>query len=165
MSQSRRARRMENHHKRKRTVALNLVALMDIFTILVFFLLVNSSNIQPGGAAIKLPQSIAEQPPKETFVVTVGADDILVQGRKIASVSEVLASDQDLIEGLKQELLYQAQRTGGLEEGKPREREITVMADKQIPYRLLRRILLTCSQSDYSLVSLAVIRKAPERES
>ena len=47
MVRSGRAKRMEKHHKRnKSTAALNLVSLMDIFTILVFFLLVNSSDVE-----------------------------------------------------------------------------------------------------------------------
>ena len=47
MVKSARAKRMEKHHKRnKGTAALNLVSLMDIFTILVFFLLVNSSDVE-----------------------------------------------------------------------------------------------------------------------
>ena len=46
MNMSRRAKRMQMHHARRkdRNAALNMVSLMDIFTILVFFLLVNATS-------------------------------------------------------------------------------------------------------------------------
>ena len=63
-----RAARMERHHKRhQRNVTLNLVSLMDIFTILVFFLLVNSGDVQtlPNAKDMALPESVAEQRARE----------------------------------------------------------------------------------------------------
>ncbi len=39
------------------------------------------------------------------------------------------------------------------------------MGDKQIPYKLLRRIMMTCSKSEYSRISLAVMRKTEEQPS
>src|SRR5512138_1138557 len=94
MKMSRRARRMERHHRRHGAAAgLNLVSLMDIFTILVFFLLVNSAEVEllPSTRAIELPESIAEQKPRETVVVMVTDTDILVQGERVASLQEALA--------------------------------------------------------------------------
>ena len=92
MKASRRAKRMTRHHARtKRTASLNMVSLMDIFTILVFFLLVSSSSVQdlPNTKQIKLPESVSDQLPKETVVIVVGNEDIVVQGRKVASVVDV----------------------------------------------------------------------------
>src|SRR4030042_2688981 len=114
MKMSRRAIRMERHHKRSRAGAgLNLVSMMDIFTILVFFLLVQSSDVEvlPSAKAVRLPESIAEKSPKQTVIVTVNDQDILVQGRKIASVPDVVNVDGDTIDALKPELEYQARRT------------------------------------------------------
>ena len=93
MQMSQRAKRMERRNaKGKKSVALNLVSLMDIFTILVFFLLVNSGQVEtlPNAKDIKLPESIAEQKTRETVVITVTGDDILVQGKAVASVSAVM---------------------------------------------------------------------------
>src|SRR4030065_637717 len=94
MKMSRRALRMQSHHKRSRPGAgLNLVSMMDIFTILVFFLLVQSSDVEvlPNAKEVRLPESISEQSPKPTVVVTVNDQDILVQGRKIASPPDVVS--------------------------------------------------------------------------
>ena len=76
-----RAARMERHHQRhQRNVTLNLVALMDIFTILVFFLLVNSGEVQtlPNAKDLSLPESVAEQRARESVVVVVTEQDLLV---------------------------------------------------------------------------------------
>ncbi len=82
MVKSKRAKRMERHHKRGKGAPLNLVSLMDIFTILVFFLLVNSSDVEvlPNAKDVQLPESIAEEKAKETVVIVIGDDDIIVQG-------------------------------------------------------------------------------------
>lgn len=159
MNQSRRARRMAKHHARsKKTPGLNMVSLMDIFTILVFFLLVNQTVIAPQGAKITLPKSTVEKPAKDTLVVTVGKGEIYVQDRKVADVAEVLASNEILIPGLQQELKYQAGKQRLLESGPKESRPITIMGDQEVPYSVLKKIMLTCSQTGYSEVSLATTR-------
>ncbi len=93
MKTSRRARRMQRHHKRKKgTVAFNMVSLMDIFTILVFFLLVSSSDVEElqNNKSIRLPESTAEKKPKDTLVVMVNNEDIIIQGQKVAAVNDVI---------------------------------------------------------------------------
>lgn len=161
MRMSRRAKRMEKQHKRHRRMGvagLNLTALMDIFVHLVFFLLVNFGGIQPQGAIINLPRSTVEKTPKETLIITVSNQEIIVQGRKVADVGQVMASNDILIPGLQQELTYQGKRKSVTSAGAKDERPVTIMGDKEIPYKLLKRIMLTCSQTGYSQVSLAVTR-------
>jgi len=168
MKKSARASRMERHHKRKgNTASLSLVSLMDIFTILVFFLLVNSSSVQqlPSSKVVKLPTSIAEKLPSETIVVMISATDILVQGRKVASIATVLADDQGrVIESVKEELMFQAAQMWDQEALEDIDgAAITIMADKKIPYKLLRRIMLTMADTPYKKISLAV-RKVPQEQ-
>ncbi len=161
MKMSRRAKRMQRHHKRAKSgAAINLVSLMDIFTILVFFLLVNSSDVQnvPSTKEIKLPESTAEQRPKETLFIIVSETDMLVQGRPVASVKEVLDSTDNIIAPLQKELEYQASRSNTPAEEEAR-REITILGDKRIPYRLLKKIMITCNSVNYNNISLAVSKK------
>ncbi len=165
MKMSRRATRMERHHKRSKMMAsLNMVSLMDIFTILVFFLLVNSSDVEtlPSVKSVKLPESVAEKAPKQTVVVVVDGEDILVQGRKIASVASAMNSASDVILALKTELDYQAARTLPVPSTNPAGAplEITIMGDKEIPYRLLKKIMLTCVSAKFENISLAVVKKS-----
>jgi biopolymer transport protein ExbD len=164
MKKSHRARRMDRRHRRRTLPAINLVSLMDIFTILVFFLLVNSSQtVQPNTRSIQLPKSISEQLPRETLNIMVTEADVLVNGRLIARIEDILRSGGDTIPALQQELRYQADRNPVLPgpDGLI-ARDITIMGDKEIPYRLLRMIMFTCSQNEYSNISLAVLKRSGE---
>lgn len=161
MKMSRRAKRMDRHHRRNRESAvLNLVSLMDIFTILVFFLLVNSGEVQvlPNAKALSLPESLAELKPKETLVVMVNKNEILVQGHRVIDLSMPLPQGT-LLPALQDELQRHAERSKSstLE---PFKGKITIMGDKGIPYTLLKRVMATCAESEYPHVSLAVLRRA-----
>ncbi len=160
---SRRAQRMDRHHRRnRRTAPLNLVSLMDIFTILVFFLLVNSSEVEilPGTRAVDLPRSTAEQRPRETVMVMVTGEDILVQGRKVARLAEALATEAAVIAPLRAALEEQAARSLlRRDETLP---EVTILADRNLPYRLLKKIMMSCTEARYGKVSLAVLQKGQE---
>jgi len=163
MQMSRRAKRMERHHKRKnKTATLNMVSLMDIFTILVFFLLVSSSTgeVLPSTKSIKLPESTAEKKPKETLTVIVTKEHILVQGRIIATVKQVLSTKGLVIIPLQKELQLQTKRIVRRKvSSKPFNGEITIMGDQEIPYKLLKKIMVTCTKSSYGKISLAVVKK------
>ena len=168
MKASRRARRMSQHHARnKKGAALNMVSLMDIFTILVFFLLVSSSSVQdlPNAKQVKLPESTSTQLPKQTVVITVNEAGIVVQGRKVADVKEVASDSDKPIPALKAELESLASRklTQTGPDGKPVMREVTILGDKEIPFKLLKRIMLTCTQASYGNISLAVMHKSEEK--
>ena len=163
MKMSRRARRMERHHKRKKAfTGFNLVSMMDIFTILVFFLLVNSSEVQvlPSTKSIKLPESVAEKKPKEAIVVVVNGRSILVQGRQVATVASVSGNPTLIIPDLKDELDHHARRAMQRHPNPAKfNGQVTIMGDKQIPFDLLKRIMVTCAQARYGQISLAVMQK------
>ncbi len=167
MHKSVRAQRMERRHERgKKGVALNLVALMDIFTILVFFLLVNSSDVEtlPNAKDIQLPQSIAEQKAKESVVILISEEDILVQGSPVAKVADVLKLKGNDIPQLRQALLSQTDRVMRREsQDDIADREVTIMGDKDIPYRLLKKVMATCTMADYGRISLAVLQKSSDQ--
>ncbi|MGD2167089.1 MAG: biopolymer transporter ExbD [Gammaproteobacteria bacterium] len=163
-----RAARMDRHHKRhKRGVGLNLVSLMDIFTILVFFLLVNSSDVEvlPNARDVQLPESIAETKARETVVVLVTDEQLLVQGEIVASVAEIMASDDLVIPSLQRALENQSERVlRAADAASDETREVTIMGDKEIPYRLLKRVMATCTEANYTQLSLAVMQKTSEAQ-
>lgn len=167
MVKSARAKRMEKHHKRhKGAGALNLVSLMDIFTILVFFLLVNSSDVEtlPNAKDLQLPESIAEEKAKETVVILIGETNIIVQGTPVASVAEVMKAKGNDIPALREALKSQNDRVLRREaQDDIGGREVTIMGDKDIPYRLLKKVMATCTQSDYGQISLAVLQKSSDK--
>jgi len=167
MVKSGRAKRMAKHHKRNRGAgALNLVSLMDIFTILVFFLLVNSSDVEtlPNTKDLQLPESIAEEKAKETVVILIGEEDIIVQGTPVAKVADVMKIKGNDIPALREALVSQNDRVLRREAQENIEgREVTIMGDKEIPYRLLKKVMATCTASDYGQISLAVLQKSSDK--
>ena len=167
MAKSGRAKRMDKHHKRKKGAgALNLVSLMDIFTILVFFLLVNSSQVEtlPNAKELQLPESIAEEKAKETVVIIIGETDLVVQGKPVAKIADVMARKGNDIPELREALLSQNDRVlRRAAQDDIAAREVTIMGDKDIPYRLLKKGMATCTESDYGQISLAVLQTSSEK--
>jgi biopolymer transport protein TolR len=157
---------MERRHNRgKAGIALNLVSLMDIFTILVFFLLVNSSDVEvlPNAKEIQLPESIAEAKAKETVVILISEEHIIVQGTPVVRVADVMRRKGNDIPELRQALQSQNDRVLRREaQDDIAGREVTIMGDKDIPYRLLKKVMATCTESDYGRISLAVLQKSSD---
>lgn len=160
MKQSLRAKRMARRQRRmKQASKLNLVSLMDIFTILVFFLLVNSSDVEvlQRDKSIELPTSISDQVPADSLIVRISDKDILVGGRRVASVADVMIDTNSKIAALETELAYQASRAGPLTaEEQQLGRPVNIMGDKAIPYSLLKKIMASCAAADYRNISLVV---------
>ncbi len=164
MKQSSRAKRMAKHRLRLNNVPkLNLVPLIDCFTLLIFFLLINYSatvEILSSDKSIKLPASISEVAPTETIVITVSATDIVVAGQRVGSVSEMMASNSQKFLPLERELKSLASQAGPLTEAEKKEgRPITIMGDRAIPYEQLKKIMATCVAADYRKIALAVSHK------
>ena len=162
MSTSGRARRMAQHHLRHRADAeLNLIPLIDILSVMVAFLLVYSTEVEviQNSKGIEIPQSIAEVAPKQSVVVMITKGDLFVQGERVASVADIRASQDPSVaalrEALKRPLLVGREMT----EKDLAQREITIMADKSLPYEVLKKVMSTCTEADYGKVSLAVIQK------
>ncbi len=160
MKLTRRAKRMQEHHARRsdRTASLNMVSLMDIFTILVFFLLVNASNseVLPLPKNIILPDSSAEKAPLRKLVIAVDKQQILLEGTPIMAVRQALGSKTATLRPLYQALIAKRGRVKGIQDPKG----VVIMADKEIPYALLKKIMLTASGASFSNISFAVNRKA-----
>ena len=163
MKDSRRIRRMER--SRKKVTGLNLTSLMDVFTILVFFLLANSSSneVLSTPKHIKLPDSVVESKPRETVVIMVGPETIMVQGEAVANTPELMATKSTNIPEITQKLnLLERNIIGINSQTVIDSKEVTILADKTIPFNVLKKIMTTCTGSGYGRISLAVIQKAAE---
>jgi biopolymer transport protein ExbD len=153
---------MLTHQLRNRADAeLNLIPMIDILSVMVSFLLVYSTEVEvvQNSKGIEIPQSISEQRPHETVVVMLTKEDLFVQGERIASLDEVRANTDGIIaplsEALKRPTLIGRKMTAK----DLAAREVTVMADKTLPYEVLKKILSTCTDADYGRVSFALIQK------
>ena len=165
-----RAARMARHHKRhKGEGGINLVSMIDMLTVLVFFLLVYSTEqveVLPSSKDVKLPESIAEEHSRPAAVVIITGREIMMEGHSLGSVADILASKELVIPQLKAALQTQTERVlraaPQSEEEKIKSREVIIMADKDIPYQLLKRVMATSTAADYGQLSLAVLQKASD---
>lgn len=137
---------------------LALVPMIDMLTILVVYLLVHAADteILPNTRNISIPQSISEQKPREATVVTVTRDMLYVNGEAVVSVADVGRSAEPVVEPLRAALARQPANLLGGADG---QHEVTVMAEKSLPYAVLRKVVASCSAADYSKVSLAVVER------
>jgi len=137
--------------------------LMDVFTILVFFLLFHSSgrDVLEAPKQIKLPDSIVETKPRETVVILVSPEEVLVQGEAVVG-TPILYDDR--IGNVREvtERLQQIDRNiiGISTKMVAESKEVTILADKTIPFKVLKKIMTTCTDSGYGKISLAVVQKA-----
>lgn len=188
---SRRMKRMARS-RRKKTPGMNLTSLMDVFTILVFFLLTNTSNneaLDPP-KVITLPDSVVESKPRETVTLMVTDEEILVEAKSVIATADVIDSEETIIEAIKQAMIKEldkailvAQAANKGEEGEgaavaegesvavaegeselPPDLppEVNILADRTIPFSLLKKVMSSCTEAGYSKVSLAVIQKAAQ---
>ena len=163
MKKSARARRMARHHGRHKMVAtLNLTALMDIFTILLIFLLVNNNNAAklPDDQDIQLPESTAQELPNDVLIIQVSPSSVVIDGRKIADTQAVRAQEERTVEALVEELKFRASRALALDSEE--EREVMIQADRYVPYAVIKKLMRSCMETPYTKVAFAVLKVAEE---
>ncbi len=163
MKLSRRAKRMARYQKRG--TGLQLTSLMDVFTILVFFLLVNQSAVEVVEAPkeIKLPDSIVEAKPRQTVTIMVSAETVLVQGEPVVSTAEVAAAKDENIQPVRAKLAQLREHIIGINTAAvAKSNEVTILADKGVPFKVLKKLMTTCTSIGYTRISLAVNQKASQ---
>lgn len=162
-----RQRRSEHKKRHNDPVDMNLVALIDVFTILIFFLLSSATGVEilTAPKAVNLPVAASEESPKPTLVLVVTAEDILVDGRRVMATRDALAdtSPDPVLAPLKAALDVQAQRVAvtaaAPAAGAAPTQAITIMGDRSIPWALLKRVMASCAAANYADVSLALVKK------
>jgi biopolymer transport protein ExbD len=165
VSLSKRTHRMEHHRLRRGAeVELNLIPLIDIMSVMVAFLLVYSADVEvvQNSKGVEIPQSIAEERPNQSVVVMITKDQLFVQGELVASVAEVVATDELLIDPLRA-VLARPMLSGEVAPEDLATREITMIADKSLPYDVVKRVMSTCTNEGYGRISLAVLEKETGR--
>jgi biopolymer transport protein ExbD len=150
-------RRNERKGRNENAVDMNLVSLIDVFTLLIFFLMSNAGvETLASARAVQLPESMSQKAPKETLLVVVTASEILVNSSVVTTVADAVAVQDDLIQPLKAALDVEAAREVIRKENEADSKRITIMGDKDIPYRLLRKVMVTAARAGYTDVSFAV---------
>lgn len=160
MRSSRRMKRMGRN--RLKITKMNLTSLMDIFTILVFFLLVNSGSVEvlDSPKEVTLPESRAETKPRETVVIFISPTEVLVQGQLVALVDEILAGKPSVLDPIAARLAQLKENVIGTSTlALSTSQEVTILADKSVPFTVINTIMSTCTGEGFENVSLAVTQR------
>jgi biopolymer transport protein ExbD len=143
----------------KKTAALHLVSLMDIFTILVFFLLMNSGDSQEIESAkfITLPDSSANSSFSNELLITVGTEFISIDDIEIVSLAKVQLAKGKAVTEISAVLKKNSEENSEMNEfEKKNGRSVTILGDQNVPYEILRSVMASCSQENYRDIALAV---------
>jgi biopolymer transport protein ExbD len=147
---------MERNNRKGEGLGLNLIPMMDVLTVLVLFLLFHSFNGEMPEQRIELPDSVVETRPRETLAIVVNPEAVMIQGAPVVSTSELYEDRIGMVVQIK-ERLEELEREIGITA--PESKEITLLADKTIPFKVLKKIMSTCTASGYGRISLAVVQK------
>lgn len=152
----------DHHLHRREDAELNLIPLIDILSVMVAFLLVYSVDVEvvQNSKGVEIPQSTADVMPNQSVVVMITRDQLFVQGEIVASIAEVREPGTQVIEPLLAVLARPMVGVGrAAQEDALASREITVVADKSLPYDVVKKVMTTCTAASYGRISLAVIEK------
>jgi biopolymer transport protein ExbD len=139
-----------------------LIPFIDMMTILVVFLLAHTAEVDilPNTKNVSIPQSLSERKPNAAVVVMVTKDSVFLDGKLVGSVAAVAANDDPDFAPLKAALIAQnALALGGADQTDASKREVTIIGDKNTPYSVLKKIMLSCAHADYGKVSFAVVER------
>lgn len=163
MRSSRRIKRMGRN--RTKIAKMNLTSLMDIFTILVFFLLVNTGAVEVVDTPkeISLPESRVKSKPRETVVIFISPTEVLVQGKLVALVDDILKDKSSVLDPIAARLAQLKKNVIGISTlAVSTSQEVTILADKSVPFIVIKTIMSTCTGEGFEVVSLAVTQKGAQ---
>ena len=163
MRSSRRIKRMGRN--RTKIAKMNLTSLMDIFTILVFFLLVNTGAVEvlDTPKEISLPESRVKSKPRETVVIFISPTQVLVQGKLVALVDDILEDKSSVLDPIAARLAQIRENVIGISTlAVSTSQEVTILADKSVPFIVIKTIMSTCTGEGFEVVSLAVTQKGAQ---
>jgi len=157
--------RKKRHKTDPGQARLQLTSMMDMFTIILVFLIkiysTHGQLITPS-IELKLPESnIQEHPQMEEVEVTVSETRILVNGIEVEKISNIDSDSVYVIPALQTELKFFAEKYEKREKefNIPFTGEITIQGDKRLPFRRLIKSMATCGQSKFPNMRLVVYKK------
>jgi biopolymer transport protein ExbD len=140
-----------------------LNSLIDIFTIIIIFLLTASitgfsMTLTPG---ITIPKASFFSAPESTAIISVTNQYIAIDSKKVIEVEKLEQDGRSSIKELKKNLLAvkaTALDTNKLNPNFKFSGMVTIEGDKDISFNLLQRIMRTCAEAGFPRISLAVLK-------
>lgn len=157
-------------NNKKSTFILQLTAMVDMFTIIIVFLLKSYStsavNITPQKGLI-LPTSSSYVNPVEGVKIVISKEGIFVEDNQIVafndgklSNSDTESQDPDFIKPLFTELDKQAEKSKQIAEKNEEYKfdgKLVMQADKDLPYGMLKKVMYTASMAGYADLKMATM--------
>jgi len=156
--------RIKKHDTNPGKVRLTLTSMMDMFTIILVFLLKTYSTdgmlIQPS-EYLTLPSSTIEKSPEVALDLVISKEWVMVNHEPVEKVADILFNEGLIIKSLQEKLEVYAREAKRMEElyGTKFSGKVTIQGDKEIPYRLLVKVMATCGKSEFPNMRLVVYKK------
>ena len=165
MKSSHKIRRIERQYLQgSRTVPINIVSMIDIFAILVFYLLVSIAAVEmrPNPDNLQLPKSSSSDRPREATQLMVTQKEIMLNNVFVMNTADALAANVDVLPELENQLEQKVELLPDARTNQMTRGDINILADKQIPYSLLKKVMTTSGKARFSRTSLAVTQRRGE---
>ena len=113
---------------------------------------------------VKLPESRIESKPRETVVISISPEEVLVQGKLVAFVEDILSDKQNAVDPINARLAELKGNVIGINTKAVADSlEVTILADRSVPFTVVKTIMSTCTAEGYENVSLAVIQRGAQQ--
>ncbi len=153
---------MGRSNRKGESTGMMLTSLMDIFTVLVLYLLVNQAegiSLEPP-AWVVLPDSNVDTAPRQSIVISLTQKDVLIQGQAVATIAEVESSPLGEIEAIRQRINEIKDAAAKQNEQSGVSTEVTIIADRGVPFKVLKKVMTSSANAGYGKISLAVNQKS-----
>lgn len=137
--------RLKSQERRVRMVSLSLTSMVDMFAILVIFLLASSNSLVEWvklGHGIELPKAKASDIPERAATVQISKDTIYVDDKALQPLSQFQKSQESLTRWLNHQ-----NKKGGY---------INLVAHQNVSFLTVKQVMRTCQEAGFSRVNLAV---------
>ncbi|MBN9684299.1 MULTISPECIES: ExbD/TolR family protein [unclassified Corallococcus] len=151
---------------------LNITAMMDMMTIILVFLLksfASSSAAITASEDVRPPVSSTRASPKDTVAITITPKNILVGDKEVVRLKDGRIPEAQLqgrlVAGLDAQLKKEVAKLKYIEERNPAApftHELSVIADKMVPYDLLLTVLYTAGENELQNYRFIVLQRDAE---
>lgn len=169
--------------KREVTALLSLTAMVDMFTVLVIFLLQNynaTGEVLYIPKEVVLPKASSVKELKPAHVVTISNKEILLDKEVVATFDQVLAAEDWNIPNLKDRLQAELVKSkaeyeskiqnkirdvvdttrGGKEEDSNAWSKVTIQADKGVDFLTVKKVLYMVTEAGAGEINFAVTKQS-----
>jgi len=148
---------------------LMLTSLVDMFTIIVIFLIQNFSangEVLYMSKDIKLPYAVHGAQLERAPVISVSNDAVTVDGKQVAQTDDLSKGDVLNVPELEDALREEKRKYDQIHANDPEHPFrglVNVQCDKKIPFKVIKKVMFACNQSGFGNINFAAMAKGPDK--